>query len=713
MLKKCKILFIILMFLFLNACTTKENMHSLSNKIDYIIKTPKIKKPIIKIDKIKLLELSNQGNYLYSILMSKNKKKRIYLKKDKETSKYNEKTTVHDYDTNKYELIKIYTKGAYPAYKPNSNEQPENTLFRDTTFNDILVNIKKEDVVTSESTLFDKKTFIKIATTAIKWVEESTKFRVQLKIKESINTEYTKATLFIAHKPSLIIKKIEFVINGSFLYADLDSEMDLNSMLKKQVYKLGLPSGKNRIKVLVTAETKVTTEDNANVVSTFKLKPTLHMVAIGINEFPKLPSSTTLVNPINDAALVKEIFTKGGAKLFDNNILIKPYTLGYKQTTKNNIEKLIKAFRKNVKPNDYFILYIASHGLKDHNNKFYVAPSDFNFRYNKNRKIEILNNSGIGEDQISEYLLNIPTIFRMVILDTCYAGKQINSIKPLLRTISIGKREGVSVLTAAKNTQRANDNYRGHGLFTYVLGKGLQGDADYNNDKVVDSIEIAQYVIKNVSQISQRERMEQQDAVVFPNPTLSFNRRFELTLVDENTFIDFQPNIFTPKESELYINAINRQDSHLMDGIIRNNQRHKENNTQLIPDNKLSKNEVINKLSIYESIDINIHFETNKATLNNKEIKKLEIIANALNSNKLIKKRILLEGHTDADGADLYNMDLSQKRAHSVAQLLKTKFNIDSSRLNALGFGEIYPVADNTTMTGKAKNRRVSIFIYK
>jgi chemotaxis protein MotB len=58
-------------------------------------------------------------------------------------------------------------------------------------------------------------------------------------------------------------------------------------------------------------------------------------------------------------------------------------------------------------------------------------------------------------------------------------------------------------------------------------------------------------------------------------------------------------------------------------------------------------------------------------------------------------------------------MNLSQRRANNIAKLLSTKFKLDNNRLSALGFGSIYPLADNNTIQGRAKNRRVSIFFYE
>ena len=66
-----------------------------------------------------------------------------------------------------------------------------------------------------------------------------------------------------------------------------------------------------------------------------------------------------------------------------------------------------------------------------------------------------------------------------------------------------------------------------------------------------------------------------------------------------------------------------------------------------------------------------------------------------------------IEGHTDSSGPEAYNQSLSQKRAQAVIDLLVNEYGIDASRLEAKGFGESQPVADNATREGRAENRRV------
>jgi outer membrane protein OmpA-like peptidoglycan-associated protein len=69
-----------------------------------------------------------------------------------------------------------------------------------------------------------------------------------------------------------------------------------------------------------------------------------------------------------------------------------------------------------------------------------------------------------------------------------------------------------------------------------------------------------------------------------------------------------------------------------------------------------------------------------------------------------------VNGHTDSDGSDEYNDDLSSRRANSVAEYLVSQ-QLDSQRFSVQGFGESQPIASNASASGKAQNRRVEIQI--
>jgi len=71
--------------------------------------------------------------------------------------------------------------------------------------------------------------------------------------------------------------------------------------------------------------------------------------------------------------------------------------------------------------------------------------------------------------------------------------------------------------------------------------------------------------------------------------------------------------------------------------------------------------------------------------------------------------RLTIEGHTDADGDDGHNLDLSKRRAAAVKAFVVGEYHIDGSRLETVGYGESRPAADNSTPEGKQQNRRVEL----
>ncbi len=76
-----------------------------------------------------------------------------------------------------------------------------------------------------------------------------------------------------------------------------------------------------------------------------------------------------------------------------------------------------------------------------------------------------------------------------------------------------------------------------------------------------------------------------------------------------------------------------------------------------------------------------------------------------LKENSGLQVKII--GHTDSDGDDAANLELSKKRAEAVKATLTKEFGIEESRMQADGKGETQPAAANTTPEGKAQNRRV------
>lgn len=104
-------------------------------------------------------------------------------------------------------------------------------------------------------------------------------------------------------------------------------------------------------------------------------------------------------------------------------------------------------------------------------------------------------------------------------------------------------------------------------------------------------------------------------------------------------------------------------------------------------------------------ITYGITFDVNKDVVKPESYGTLKSIADVLAENPDIKVKII--GHTDSDGADDANLDLSRRRAASVKNELSKLFGIDASRMETEGAGESQPLASNDTSENKAKNRRV------
>ena len=102
-------------------------------------------------------------------------------------------------------------------------------------------------------------------------------------------------------------------------------------------------------------------------------------------------------------------------------------------------------------------------------------------------------------------------------------------------------------------------------------------------------------------------------------------------------------------------------------------------------------------------------FTSGKAELLPAAQAKLTEVANALTQNNP-SATIVVEGHTDSQGSQSFNLDLSQRRAQAVRDYLASH-GVAPDRIRAEGLGFTRPIADNKTAEGRANNRRVEIVV--
>lgn len=101
-------------------------------------------------------------------------------------------------------------------------------------------------------------------------------------------------------------------------------------------------------------------------------------------------------------------------------------------------------------------------------------------------------------------------------------------------------------------------------------------------------------------------------------------------------------------------------------------------------------------------------FATNKSDLRASGMTNVSKLAQFLQENP--DRKVIIEGYTDSTGSDSYNQSLSERRASSVRTAL-VKMGVDPARIVTQGYGKEFPVADNTSVSGRAMNRRVEVTI--
>jgi outer membrane protein OmpA-like peptidoglycan-associated protein len=104
-----------------------------------------------------------------------------------------------------------------------------------------------------------------------------------------------------------------------------------------------------------------------------------------------------------------------------------------------------------------------------------------------------------------------------------------------------------------------------------------------------------------------------------------------------------------------------------------------------------------------------VYFEYNKDIIRTVSYDILDQVAEVLDRYQDIE-RVEVQGHTDSDGTEEANLDLSQRRAESVVEYL-VEHGIDRDRLTSIGYGEAEPIDTNDTKAGRANNRRVQFKI--
>ena len=284
-------------------------------------------------------------------------------------------------------------------------------------------------------------------------------------------------------------------------------------------YLLKLISGKNSLRAIAfNADNSMQSTDAIYEIDakTAVKKPALHALVVGVQEYenPKL----TLKYPVADAKLFADTLDAGATGLFDTITVTRLTTR--QETTAASITAALNKIRTQVGPNDLFVFYVASHGTVD-DGEYFLITSNVGAT-----STEKLKRDALSQNSLKELISNIPASKKLIVLDTCNAGKLGDAIQVAMLTRGmsedtafkvLSRAVGSTILSAANTQQEALEGYRGHGLFTYVLSEGLQGKADMDKDGFVKTTELANYIEDEVSFLAEKVFNHKQFPVASPS----------------------------------------------------------------------------------------------------------------------------------------------------------------------------------------------------
>jgi len=247
---------------------------------------------------------------------------------------------------------------------------------------------------------------------------------------------------------------------------------------------------KNELK---SREVSVHVHSKANI-----RKPDFWALVAGINQFSNPDISLRFAR--SDAEAVAAVLdNKASSKLFRNTHIT---LLTDEKATVGNIRKALNHLKQKARPEDVVVIYLASHG-EIREGRYFLLTTSTDYLMT-----EDLEKSCLLEEELRDQLSEIPASKKLLLIDACKSGKMVLAMNRGLSESStmelLSRAVGTYVISAATEAQYASEGYNGHGLFSYVLIKGLEGAADLDGNGVVEVDELKLYVKDRVPKLSQK-----------------------------------------------------------------------------------------------------------------------------------------------------------------------------------------------------------------
>lgn len=222
----------------------------------------------------------------------------------------------------------------------------------------------------------------------------------------------------------------------------------------------------------------------------------LKALIIGVNRYLE---SNPLSYCVNDAKSIAEILSNSKYSLCDKrNIRLMTDDSGeLDRPIRSNILNNISSLSKAAQPVDTVLFFFAGHGDEIENEAF-IMPSDF--RHEAGKK------AGISIDDIKQDLVNSNARFKILLFDACHSGSvkdraETGKMSQVFYNSLFPDTEGFAVVSACSQDENSHEWPREeHGVFTYYLLQGLEGQADKNLDGFVNLNELYSFITPKVQE---------------------------------------------------------------------------------------------------------------------------------------------------------------------------------------------------------------------
>jgi len=246
--------------------------------------------------------------------------------------------------------------------------------------------------------------------------------------------------------------------------------------------------------------------------------PRSYALVIGIAQYKNLPESAQLAYPNRDAEdMYTTLISAEGGQFPAENV----HKLINEKATVANIRQELEQWLPSVtKDDDRVLIYFAGHGFVS-GGKAYLAPYDVD--------IHNIANTAYPMEQMGQDIGGkIKGKWKVLITDACHSGAITpESDRAQVNQTLLDLQKSLFSLTASRDREQSFESPNwggGHGIFTYYVVKGLEGEADTNGDGVVSADELSEYVHTNVRLATDAQQNPTSERGSFdPNMVLAYN----------------------------------------------------------------------------------------------------------------------------------------------------------------------------------------------